>query len=188
MTNTALADFVGNHRDELVARCRAKVRKRSAPALIAENNNHRGVPLFLDQLRDELSRHRTDTGEISQSALEHGRDLRMRGFTIAQVVHDYGDVCQSVTDLAVESDARISAEDFRTLNRCLDDAIAGAVTEFAREHNPASDGVSPDLRSLVAGAITAFESLQSGKVGLNGSTAGVLHGNLATLLACLERT
>ena len=54
---------------------------------------------------------------------------------MSQVVHDYGDVCQSVTDLAVEVNAPISTDDFRTLNRCLDEAIAGAVTEYGREQN-----------------------------------------------------
>ena len=61
----------------------------------------------------------------------HGRELRLQGFTVSQVVHDYGDVCQSITDLAMERDAPISVDDFRTLNRCLDDAIASAVTEYA---------------------------------------------------------
>jgi hypothetical protein len=32
-------------------------------------------------------------------------------------VHEYGDVCQSITDLAVELGAPISTDDFRTLNR-----------------------------------------------------------------------
>jgi hypothetical protein len=54
---------------------------------------------------------------------------------VSQVVHDYGDVCQAITELAGEMDAPISTEDFRTLNRCLDDAIAGAVTEYGREQN-----------------------------------------------------
>ncbi len=34
-----------------------------------------------------------------------------------------------------EMNAPISTDDFRTLNRCLDDAIAGAVTEYGRERN-----------------------------------------------------
>ena len=54
---------------------------------------------------------------------------------MSQVVHDYGDVCQAITELAVEMDAPISTDDFRMLNRCLDDAIAGAVTEYGRERN-----------------------------------------------------
>ena len=70
--------------------------------------------------------------DIGTSAARHGRDLHLQGFTVSQVVHDYGDVCQSITDLALELNAPISVEDFRTLNRCLDDAIASAVTEYGR--------------------------------------------------------
>jgi hypothetical protein len=35
--------------------------------------------------------------------------------------------------LALETNAPISTDDFRTLNRCLDDAIASAVTMYTRE-------------------------------------------------------
>ena len=71
--------------------------------------------------------------EIADSAILHGHDLLLQGFTVSQVVHDYGDVCQSITELAVEMEVPISTDDFRMLNRCLDDAIAGAVTEYGRE-------------------------------------------------------
>ena len=71
--------------------------------------------------------------EIADSALQHGHDLLTQGFTVSQVVHDYGDVCQSITELAGEMNVPISTDDFRTLNRCLDDAIAGAVTGYGRE-------------------------------------------------------
>ena len=54
------------------------------------------------------------------TAKEHGRELLQHGFTIEQVVHDYGDLCQSVTDLAVELSMPLSNDEFRTLNRCLD--------------------------------------------------------------------
>ena len=59
--------------------------------------------------------------------------ISLQGFTVSQVVHDYGDVCQSITDLALQLNAPINVEDFRTLNRCLDDAIASAVTEHTDE-------------------------------------------------------
>lgn len=47
------------------------------------------------------------------------------------VVHDYGDLCQAVTDLAIERDAPFSIKEFRTLNRSLDNSISFAVTEFS---------------------------------------------------------
>ena len=70
---------------------------------------------------------------MADSATRHGADLLGRGFTVAQVVHDYGGVCQAVTELATETNAPISADEFRVFNRCLDDAIAQAVTEFTRQ-------------------------------------------------------
>jgi hypothetical protein len=35
----------------------------------------------------------------------HGRALLDLGFNVSQVVHDYGDLCQAITDLAYERDA-----------------------------------------------------------------------------------
>jgi len=48
-------------------------------------------------------------------------------------VHDYGDLCQSITELAEEQRAAITVAEFGELNIRLDNAIAGAVTEFARQ-------------------------------------------------------
>jgi signal transduction histidine kinase len=95
-----------------------------------------GIPLFLTQLAETLRLENTEAPysatAIGSSATLHGRDLLALGFTVSQVVHDYGDVCQAVTELAVEREAEISAEEFNTLNRCLDNAIAEAVTEYGR--------------------------------------------------------
>jgi len=99
-----------------------------------------GVPLFLEQLIDVLRAHGSSTADIRIGAVLHGHDLLLQGLTVGQVVHDYGDVCQSITELALETDAPISTQDFRTLNRCLDDAIAGAVTEFGRARKQSDAG------------------------------------------------
>jgi hypothetical protein len=123
--------------------------------------------------------------EISKGATKHGHDLLGQGFTISQVVHGYGDVCQSITDLAVELGAPIATDDFRTLNRCLDDAIAGAVTEFAREQDVTRDGQSDQLENLTSTAITAFEVIKTGNVGVGGSTGAVLHRSLMAIRAAL---
>jgi hypothetical protein len=111
---------------------RAKAATRSIPPPTEAEIDH-GVPVFLDQLRNALRLGETTNPEISRSAIRHGHDLLRQGFTVSQVVHDYGDVCQAITELAVELNSPISTQDFRVLNRCLDDAIAGAVTEYGRE-------------------------------------------------------
>jgi hypothetical protein len=148
MANVMLSEFIGVYREEIIERCKAKVARRSAPPFIEAETDH-GISLFLDQLVEELRHGPSNTPEINAGAIQHGHDLFLQGFTVSQVVHDYGDVCQSVTDLAVELAAPISTDDFRTLNRCLDDAIAGAVTEYAHEQDVSRDGESYELRNLI---------------------------------------
>jgi len=140
------------------------------------------------------------TPEIGKSAIQHGHDLLLQGFTISQVVHDYGDVCQAITELAVELNAPVSTDDFRMLNRCLDEAIASAVTQYTRERNlSAIDGESArggerlgffahELRNLTNTAIVAFEVLKTGNVGVAGSTGAVLHRSLMGLRALIGRS
>jgi hypothetical protein len=186
MSTMKLSEFISVNRDELIGRCRAKVATRSAPAATDAEIDH-GVPLFLDQLVHELRHGPSKTHEISKSAIQYGHDLLLQGFTVSQVVHNYGDVCQSVTDLALETGAPIATDEFRTLNRCLDDAIAGAVTEHARGQQVTRDGQSDELRNLIDTAITAFEVLQTGTVGIGGTTGALLYRSLLGIRALVDR-
>ena len=194
-----LHDFVSHNREEIIHRCRAKVQARSipppTPAELAL-----GVPRFLDQLVEALGAHSASPCGIDTSAARHGRDMQSQGFTVSQVVHDYGNVCQSITDLALETGASISVDDFRTLNRCLDDAIASAVTE----HGVASGSSHPEvtaqrederlgflaheIRNLVHTATLAFQVLETGNVGVNGSTGMVVKRSLSALRALVDRS
>jgi signal transduction histidine kinase len=185
-----LYEFIDLNRAEIIKRCRTKVSARSVPPPTEAEIDH-GVPLFLEQLRDALHGvGGTLNSEISRSAVLHGHELLLQGFTVSQVVHDYGDICQSITALALEQDAPISTDDFRTLNKCLDDAIAGAVTEFGRGLNQSSvDGEAArgnerlgffahELRNLLHTALMAFDVLATGDVGVGGATGKVLRRNL----------
>ena len=140
-----LYKFITLNREEIISRCRAKSRHAVDPPPTEAEINH-GVPMFLDQLVDVLRLGWKSSLEIDRSAGQHGHDLLLKGFTVSQVVHDYGDVCQTITALAVETNAPISTEDFHTLNRCLDNAIAGAVTMY---HAKASSRASTTHRKSV---------------------------------------
>jgi hypothetical protein len=129
-----LHEFIAENREEIIKRCRAKVAMRSIPPPTETEIDH-GVPVFLDQLVGALRLGLTSNTEIGRSAVQHGHDLLLQGFTVSQVVHDYGDVCQAVTELAVELNAPISTEDFRVLNR---------------RHRRRRDGVRPRTRSIHA--------------------------------------
>jgi signal transduction histidine kinase len=194
-----LHEFIVLNREEIILRCRAKVATRSVPPPTDAEIDH-GVPVFLNQLSEALRLGQSTNPEISRSAIKHGHDLLLQGFTVSQVVHDYGDVCQAITELAVELNVPIGTDEFRMLNRCLDDAIAGAVTEYGRERNQSGiDGESArgserlgffahELRNLMNTALMAFEVLKTGNVGVAGSTGAVLHRSLMASHALIARS
>ena len=184
-----LHEFIVLNREEIIRRCRAKVATRSDPPPTEAEVDY-GVPLFLEQLGDALRLGLSGTPEMGRSAVLHGHELLRQGFTVEQVVHDYGDICQSITELAVETNAPISTEDFRLLNGCLDNSIAAAVTQYGRERTQSTvDGeivkenerlgfFAHELRNLIHTAMIAFEVVKTGNVGVTGSTGAVLHRSL----------
>jgi signal transduction histidine kinase len=194
-----LHEFISAHTDEIIQRCKAKAATRSSDPALAAGIEH-GVPVFLAQLVGALRVQDGSGSEISRVARLHGHDLLVQGVSASDVVHNYGDVCQTVTALAIEQATPISPGDFQTLNRCLDNAIAAAVTEYGRERNQESiAGESArgaerlgffvhELRNLTGTALLAFEQIKSGSVGVAGSTAAVLQRSLTGISALIGRS
>jgi signal transduction histidine kinase len=197
-----LHEFLTLHRDEIIARTRAKVAARTLPQPTDEELE-RGIPLFLEQLADTLQREqatpaRESNWAMAQSAILHGGELLRAGFTIGQVVQDYGNVCQAVTELAIELQSPISPDEFKTLNRCLDEAIAQAVTEYSRARDAARPTATTEterrgvfiheVRNFVHNALIAYEVLKSGTVGIGGSTGAILGRNLVALRDLIARS
>jgi len=191
--------FILANRDTLIARAQSRVRARDCRSL-TEVELADGIPEFLDQLGVALrlarSTDRVDHEAISKTACRRGSDLLRRGLTVGQVVHDYGDICQTITELAVEQDAAISGAEFKTLNLCLDDAVAEAVTEYGRqrERSITDEGkerlavLAHELRRSLDTAMLSFESIRSGRVASNGSTGLVHVRSLLGLRELIDRS
>ena len=189
-----LLELLTSNRTELLKRCRQKVALRFAPEAVPTVVEH-GIPLFVDQLARILGKEQLTSArpvatadpcsDIGKSAAIHGVELLRLGFSVDQVVHHYGDVCQGVTELAIEQHASISADQFRTLNRCLDEAIADAVAAFGHDREAAfmdqarllhqEVGFFADRqRHLVALAIDTFAAIKTGRIGVAGATGTAL--------------
>lgn len=193
-----LYEFITLHRDDIIARTRDRVKGRLWPSISSREVEH-GVPLFLTQLSETLRLEATETpfagDAISNSATRHGAELSAAGFTVSQVVHDYGDICQAITEVALAQNAPITVEEFHTLNRCLDVAIAEAVTELTRLRTQKREEdeverlgrTAHELRDLLNGAFLAFHALKRGSVPINGSTGAILGRSLTSMLAHVDR-
>jgi signal transduction histidine kinase len=205
-----LHEFLSANRADLIERCRVKVSKRSAPKAI-ETERAYGIPHFLDQLIDTLqagpqrseeisgatdSGSKSTTSEMGVSAARHGRELSRQGYTVEQLIRDYGDLCQAITDAAFEHGTRIEVDEFRTLNRCLDNAIADSVTEWAYDTNltyadekiERVDFFVYELRKLIHTATLAVIAIKAGNVGIAGATGAVLDRSLIELRNLLDHS
>ena len=206
--------FVEGNHEALLARCNAMGAHRSGPSA-SDRKPGNGIAQFLGQLartlRAEADRNPGESfrisgalgekapaqSEIGLSATAHGRQLLELGCTVDEVVHDYGDICQAITGLAAERRLPFTIEEFGTLNRCLDNAIADAVTEYSARRD---DGVARDhsaevnervgfmvheLRNSLHSATLAVRALESGSLPLQGATGAVLKRSLASMTSLL---
>jgi signal transduction histidine kinase len=205
-----LHDFLATNRAIIIDRCRLMAAARSAPKT-AEYDLAGGIPVFVDQLigvlaGEQQAQHcsdnrkhdeRVSNKEVGETAMRQGRDLLERGFTLEQVVRNYGDLCQAVTTLAFETSAPIAVDEFRTLNRCLDNAIAGAVMEYTRDTAPASaigteayhsrlGPLAHELRNYLQTATLVVAAIKTGSVGISGATGAVLDRSLLGMRGLID--
>ncbi|QJE03546.1 HAMP domain-containing histidine kinase [Massilia forsythiae] len=211
-----MSSFLDNNRADLIARCAAKVAKRPTRNA-SQRQLETGIPIFLEQLIQTLDAEsdgdasegvrisgpaggeHTTVSEIRSTAMEHGKALLALEYTFDQVVHDYGDLCQAITDLAVERDAPFSIEEYRTLNRCLDNAIAAAVTEFSTQRDIAtqlrqtSEGnqrlgyLMHELRNALSSGMLAAAAMKAGNLSVGGATGSVLQRSHAAMARIINR-
>lgn len=202
--------FLLNNRDELISRCKLKVAQRPKRGATHQQLAN-GTPLFLDQLTRTLGAEEGDEAaeslrisgpsggdsvalsEMGVTATAHGKDLLNLGYSVDQVVHDYGDLCQAITDLAFERDAPFATSEFRTLNRCLDNAIADAVTEFSfqresnlarqqnAEENRRAGFLAHELRNSLATATNSVRALELSGMPTSGATGAILKRSLTAM-------
>jgi len=189
--------FLDTNREAIIARTRAKVADWPTPRATDVKLGD-GLPVLMTQLIGllQIPAGASDAEAIGASATRHGDEMRRMGFTVGQVVHHYGGLCQAITELADESGTSISSDEFRILNGCLDEAIASAVTEFGRqrEQSISDQGLghlavlAHELRNALSSATLAFSALQSGVVGTSGSTSAVVFRSLARMRDILDRS
>jgi hypothetical protein len=204
-----LHEFLSTNRAELIRRCRSKVGGRSSPPVTPLELEH-GVPRFLEQLVDalrheeanpeSLSGEKPALAESTRTANLDGEELFEQGYSVGQVVHGYGDVCQVITQLAIEMNAPVTLREFRTFNRLLDNAIADAVSSFIlhRETPATGDGahdlhhhlgaVAEEQRKLLDAALVALDAVKYGNVGLMGATGTMLEESLKKLRLLIDRS
>ncbi|MEA9355510.1 HAMP domain-containing sensor histidine kinase [Bacteriovorax sp. PP10] len=139
---------------------------------------------------------RPDEAELAKTAKRHGEELLRLGYTLSHVVHAYGAICQAITELAVIKDAKITANEFHDFNRCLDIAIAGAVTGFSSDQNLKEANrevehlgfLAHELRNALTSVNLSFQLIKRGTVATGGSTAQLVDKGLSRIEYLIDRS
>lgn len=195
----SLFQFLMDNRDEVLAISEKKTIALAALRPVSEELKS-GLPVFFDQLIVVLKKNSAkvsvhDEQDILDASGEHGKELLRLGYTLSHVVHSYGAICQGITELASARQAPVTALEFHNLNRCLDIAIAGAVTEFEsvrsgqiQNREVESLGMmAHELRNALNRAVVSSEMIIKGIVGTGGSTAKVLAYSLGEMGRLIDR-
>jgi hypothetical protein len=196
-----LYEFLIDNREKLLALVREKTVGISESRPTSERSEQ-GLPEFFEYLIDELKREseglpkkHPDWANTRKTTSMHGEELSRLGYTVSQVVHGYGVLCQAITELSVAAHTPISALEFSALNYSLDVAIADAVTGFTEQKdvenvnsNKEIGFLVHELRNSLAAAIIAQSMIKKGVVGTGGSTNALLERNLNRMRELLDRS
>ncbi len=188
-----LHGFLAENFDELVSRTKAKAAARRSPSTAP--GLEPGIPLLLAQLGAALRSEPAAPGAgVGSAAAQHARALLERGWSVSQIIHDYGDLREAITELAAEQERTVAPAELGALSRGLDRAIADAVAAYARMKDEATSHreverlgqVGHDLRNQLQTALLSFRALKTGRADIGGSAGDTLGRSLARLGELIE--
>lgn len=198
-----LYEFLIKERNQIIALCQENIlliiNSKSSSEKIEKE-----VSIFYDELVEILRvdsirpvRKSVIDNIHTLSANRRGKESLKLGYSISQVVHSYGAICQAITQyLETNKDTPTSAREFNRLNLCLDSAIAEAVSEFSRvqRENATQDEaqrlgfLAHELRNALSHATIAYRMIKSGRVGSGGETAQLLEDSHTKMRDIIDRS
>lgn len=219
-----LYNFLTENREEILAMTEKKTVELAGSGP-SSDQLRLGLPIFFEQLMKVLIRvpdsdssvdkvarskgaresdeeaiaqagHRPDEAEVAKSAGLHGVELLRLGYTLSHVVHAYGAMCQSVTELATKKKTQITTTEFHDMNRILDIGIAGAVTSFDLQKSLQETSrevqhlgfLAHELRNALTAVNLSFQMIKKGSVGLGGNTGKVMEKGLQRIGELIDRS
>ena len=194
-----LHEFLTREREPILAQCEQEILRFGSSARTAAGSPQGGWHVFYDELialmqRDEPFEFHVEKGFHTAEAERQGKAYLQMGYTVSEVVHSYGVICQAITEFAAKLDYTITSREFRQLNLSLDTAIAEAVTEFEKVKSEERDVketerlgfLAHELRNSLQSASIALEMIEGGSFGARSNTGGVLQNSLQRMAELID--
>src|ERR1043166_4515506 len=121
-----LHEVLASLRNEVMQRWLEEVRGTLHPASMPRMELVDHLPAFLDQVIAALQR-RESAADCLDAAEDHGVQRLALGFSLDQVVREYGAMRTAMSSVATDAGVEISAGDSEVIFDCVINGIAGAV-------------------------------------------------------------
>ena len=155
---------------------------------------------LLDQLGQSLGRasrsEPDDHRQLQEDASLHGVARYRLGWSVAEVVHEYGDVARAIASMTETRGVIVPGREQLHFSNCIEEVVAAAATAWARgrdeavtnERTERLGSISHEMRNLLATATMSFASIRKGTAAPGGSTAALHQRSLTNLVALVDRS
>jgi signal transduction histidine kinase len=195
----SLLELVETQTERIVETAIAKLRLAAPDRTVVELAD--GIQPFL---RDFAGALRIAYGEDGTATLpghsveagRHGRQRFRHGFDVLVVVRDYGALCDSITDTAMECRYEMTTREAQVLKQCVDAATSASVDEYWRASHATRQRQADDtlhalvdqIRAEVGTGRMAYRALQSGMIGFTSQTARLVERSFRRIEHALAKT
>ncbi len=159
---------LASRRDEVMQKWLEQVRGTLHPASMPRMELIDHLPAFLDQVIAALRRCES-TADGLEAAEDHGVQRLALGFSLDQVVREYGAMRTAIFAVTAGAGAEIVARDYEVVFDCVINGIAGAVSEYSRQRDAEMQRqatehfafIAHELRNPLSSALLAVTALQA---------------------------
>lgn len=163
-----LHEVLASLRNEVMQRWLEEVRGTLHPASMPRMELVDHLPAFLDQVVAALQRRELAPDALA-AAEDHGVQRLTLGFSLDQVVREYGAMRTAMLAVATDAGAEIGARDYEVIFECVINGIAGAVSEYSRQRDAEMQRqatehfafIAHELRNPLSSAVLAVGKLQA---------------------------
>ena len=163
-----LHEVLASLRNEVMQRWLEEVRGTLHPASMPRMELVDHLPAFLDQVIAALQR-RESAADCLDAAEDHGVQRLALGFSLDQVVREYGAMRTAMSSVATDAGVEISAGDSEVIFDCVINGIAGAVSEYSRQRDAEMQRqatehfafIAHEIRNPLSSAVLAVAALQA---------------------------
>jgi signal transduction histidine kinase/ActR/RegA family two-component response regulator len=163
----SLKNILNERRDDILARFVRGVESKDLPppglprSVLVDH-----IPLFLDEISDELStfdgaRPTRDAVDVTATARQHGEQRWKVGYDLEAVVREYGVLRHAILETAKDHESPLTIDEADVLARYLNLGVASATAEYVRSSEERLKARQADLEFLSEGGELLSSSLDS---------------------------